>query len=194
MSLVHDGEQKMAESVSLVANALLESLAPPEAYNQLQIAFGIISLQAGATGNDHFMQYVDIITHMAKFVDDEEFLFFALVCRKLRYVWGQRPTNTMALRPATSVSQLSYSFECGLGRNTAVCTTTIEMGRRDLLRCAMANDCPWSGDVIELAAEAGDLELLQWARTRNSPWGPETCALLAKGGHLTALQWCRKHG
>lgn len=37
MSLVHDGEQKMAESVSLVANALLESLAPPKAYNQLQV-------------------------------------------------------------------------------------------------------------------------------------------------------------
>lgn len=128
------------------------------------------------------MQYVDIITHMAKFVDDEEFLFFALVCRKWRYVWGQRPTNTMALRPATSVSQLSYSFECGLGRNTAVCTTTIEMGRRDLLRCAMANDCPWSGDVIELAAEAGDLELLQWAGPGTLLGDQKRVHFLQKGG------------
>lgn len=37
MSLVDNGEQEMADNVSLVANALLESFAPPEVFNQLQV-------------------------------------------------------------------------------------------------------------------------------------------------------------
>lgn len=160
-----------------------------------QMAFRLIALKAGCTRNNNpLTANGDIIAHMAEFVDDQDFLFFALVCKRWKKVWGQRPTNTMALTPATSVSQLSYSFECGLGRTTALCTTAIEIGRLDLLRCAKANNCPWQGNMCDLAAEAGDLELLQWARTRNYPWGPQTCAALASGGHLKALRWCRENG
>lgn len=159
-----------------------------------QMAFKLVSLQGGCCKNNPFGENTDIISHLAAFVDAKDFLFFASVCKRWKNAWGERPTHTMALTPATSVSQLSYSFECGLGRTTAVCDTCIAMGRLDLLRCAMANNCPWLGDVCRLAAETGDLETLQWARTRNYPWGPETCALLAKGGHLSALKWCRQHG
>lgn len=157
------------------------------------MAFRLISLPQGCTGNNPFGEKEDIISHLAAFVADKEFLFFALVCKRWKHAWGERPTHTMALTPVTSVSQLSYSFECGLGRTAALCDTSIAMGRLDLFRCAMANNCPWQGDVCKVAAEA-DVDTLQWARTRSYPWGPETCALLAKGGHLSALKWCREHG
>lgn len=158
------------------------------------MAFGLLSLKARSTGNIPCTTNVDVITHVSGFVDDKDFLFFALVCKTWKNVWGQRPTNTKAVTPTTSVSQLSYSFGCGLRPTTTVCAAAIEIGRLDLLRCARANQCPWQGDLCELAAEAGDLDLLQWSRTRGYPWGPKTCALLARGGHLKALQWCRKNG
>lgn len=37
VSPMDDGNKEMAENVSLVANALLESVAPPEVFNQLQV-------------------------------------------------------------------------------------------------------------------------------------------------------------
>lgn len=37
MSLADNGEKEMGENVSMIANALLESFAPPEEFNQLQV-------------------------------------------------------------------------------------------------------------------------------------------------------------
>lgn len=158
------------------------------------MAFSLICLKQRCTGTNPFEENEDIISHVAGFVKDTEYLFFASVCRRWKRIWGQRPTSTKAVTPSTSVAQLSYSFECGLGRTPVICTTTIEIGRLDLLCCARANNCPWLGDMCEVAAKAGDLNALKWARARGCPWGPETCALLAEGGHLKALQWCRENG
>lgn len=160
----------------------------------LQMTFRLMSLPAGSARDNPLVENKDVISHLAAFVDDTDFLFFASVCKKWRSVWGARPTQTKALGPARSVSQLSYSFECGLVPAYALCTACIDMGRLDLLRCAMGNNCPYHGDVGMLAAEAGDLDTIKWARTRNYPWGTETCATLAGGGHLSALKWCRERG
>jgi len=161
-----------------------------------QMAFRLMSLRGGCgTVNPFTEKNVDVLSHVVEFIHDEGYLFFASVCRGWKNAWGQRPTKTRALRPSTSVSQLACSFECGLGRTAIICTCAISMGRLDLLRCAMANGCPWEGDVCRLAAEAGDLECLQWARrTRNAPWDATTSALLSKGGHLAALTWARANG
>ncbi|CAB1118393.1 unnamed protein product [Ectocarpus sp. CCAP 1310/34] len=144
---------------------------------------------------------VDIVSTVAEFVDDNQYLFFASVSRGWRDVWGKRPTVTKALTADTSVPQLSLSFECGLRRTAAVCETVAGLGRLDLLRRARAMGCQWNENTCYVAAKAGHLHVLVWARQNGCRWGRNTAmgaartsVEAAEGGHVHVLQWLRDNG
>ncbi|CAM9392547.1 unnamed protein product, partial [Hapterophycus canaliculatus] len=65
----------------------------------------------------------------------------------------------------TSVSQLQYSFQCGLPRDcSTTCAVLARLGKLELLQCARENGCPWNWRTCHEAAGAGHLAVLQWAR------------------------------
>lgn len=105
----------------------------------------------------------DIMSHLAEFVHDKQYLFFVSVSRGWRDSWGQRPKFTAGVTPDMSVSQLSYSIACGLGRQFAVCRATAKLGRLDLLLCARDHDLPWGESTCSWAAFGGHLDVLQYA-------------------------------
>lgn len=130
----------------------------------------------------------DVVFHLSEFVDDNQFIFFALVCSSWRQSWRKRPTVTKAVTVDTSVPQLSYSIEYGLRRDAGIYSKVARNGRLDLLQCARANDCPWDKYTCSEAASGGYLAVLRWARANNCPWDTGTCYSAAYKGHLTTLQ------
>lgn len=93
--------------------------------------------------NNPLAASADIISHLAEFVHDKQFLYFASVSRGWRDSWGQeRPTATAAVMAETSVSKLLYSIECGVGRTAKMCGAMAELGRLDVLQCAQEHGFP----------------------------------------------------
>ncbi|CAM9351245.1 unnamed protein product, partial [Ectocarpus fasciculatus] len=136
----------------------------------------------------------NILLGVAQFIPDNQFLFFAPVAKGWRAAW-QRPTVTAHVTPNTSMSQLQYSFGCGLPRNVArICAALARLGKLDLLACAFGEGCPMSANVCTSAALGGHLNVLQWARRVGCPWDASTTASAARGGHLKTLQWCLRQG
>lgn len=135
------------------------------------------------------MEGGDITSYLLEFVDDNEFLFFALVSRGWRTAWGRRPTVTKALTTYSTVSQLLFSFECGLGPSAALCDTAARLGRLDLLQIARARGCPFGLKTSANAAEAGHITILKYLRRNGCPWNWTTYQAAARGGHRNILEW-----
>ncbi|CBJ32178.1 conserved unknown protein [Ectocarpus siliculosus] len=135
-----------------------------------------------------------VVNHLMEYVDHNQYLFFATVCRGWSRAWGERPAVTRAATNGTSVSQLSFSFHCGLRRTKGICETAAKLGRLDLLQCAVLNGCPIGKMVCAEAALRGHLGIIWWARTYGSEWDESTCSAAASGRHLKILQYCREHG
>lgn len=134
---------------------------------------------------------VDVTSYMAEFVDDDQYLWFALVSRGWRVAWGQRrPKTTRAITADATATRLLYSFECGLGRTAAVCDAAAAIGRLDLLRCARRLGCPW-GSVCSKAAAGGHLNILKFARANGCPINWTTYQAARRKGHVNILEWAR---
>lgn len=67
----------------------------------------------GVTGNP-LTSNMDVICGLANFVEDAQYLYFAVVSRKFKAAWGKRPTETSIVNRTTSAAQLQYSFKCGV--------------------------------------------------------------------------------
>lgn len=133
----------------------------------------------------------DITSYLAEFVDDEQYLFFAMVSREWRVAWGQRrPKVTRAVTSDTTLPQLLYSFECGLGKSSTVCDAAAAIGRLDLLQCARSFGCPW-GSVCSKAAAGGHLNILKFARANGCPINWTTYRAARRKGHANILSWAR---
>lgn len=173
-------------------------------------------------GMDNPLWNTDIVSNVLAFVDDEEFLFVAVVARAWRECWGGRPRWTRAVRAETSEAQLLSSFGCGLRRSAAVSGALARLGKLQLLQRAHQAGCPltdrssrggvtgglsvewamgsgftWRGerdDACAAAAQGGHLRTLQWLRENGCPWNSLTCRRAAEEGHLHVLQWARIHG
>ncbi|CAM9552438.1 unnamed protein product, partial [Pylaiella littoralis] len=79
-----------------------------------------------------------------EFVHDKQYLHFASVSRGWKNAWGKgRPTVTAAVTADTSISQLLFSIECGLGRSAHACMAMARYGRLDLLQFAQENGFRW---------------------------------------------------
>lgn len=73
---------------------------------------------------------MDILCTLADMVNDEEYLFFALVSTGWRKAWAaDRPRTTRTVSAHCTVSQLKYSFACGLRRTVGVCNAVARLGR-----------------------------------------------------------------
>lgn len=160
---------------------------------------------------------------LAQFVEDDQYFFFASVCRAWREAWPQnRPKVTRAITSYTSVSQLQCSFDCGLKRTKAVCNAAAAAGNLEALRCARGKSpllqptqhgksdeatavrVTRRGSCILHVAQLGwrKLGLAVAMTTRKScrrqqdlcPWDLTTTAEAAAGGHLIAVQWLRENG
>ena len=73
----------------------------------------------------------DILNRLADVVG-EDFLFFGGVSRAWRSAWGNRPAETRVMAAHTSMAQLMYSLECGLGLAAKLCATAAGIGRQVL--------------------------------------------------------------
>ena len=168
------------------------------------------------------MTNTDVLSCLVEFVAEKQFLFFAPVSRSWRTAWGKRPSSTSFVTQDSSVSQLRYSFLCGLPRdNIGVCNRLARLGKLEQLRFARQNGCvfnvetsseaassghlptlkylrqsgcPWSCGTCSSAAARGHLEVLVWARNNGCPWDEMTCSGSVLGGHLAAFQWARRYG
>eukprot|EP00903_Cladosiphon_okamuranus_P021167 g19443.t1 len=139
----------------------------------------------------------DILRLLAEYIPDNQFLFFAPVSRPFREAWASRPTTTSWITADSSASQLRWSFECGLPRDTDhLCSAIARLGGSvDLLEFAREAGCPWvPEDVCSLAAKGGHLELLSWLHQNSCPWDEFTCSSASAGGHLEVLMWARERG
>lgn len=167
------------------------------------------------------MSNASVLRLVVQFVPENQFFWFAPVCRGWRAAWGERPTVTRILSRDTSVSQLRRSFELGLPRfvvdleslaragsigmlaqarragckwtkSTAAAAALAGQGRT--LRYLLANGCPFDGALCSSAARGGHLGLLRRLRRKQFPWDRSTITEAAKGGHLAVLKWARAHG
>lgn len=144
----------------------------------------------GGNMDNPLLEGGDITSYLAEFVDDNQYLYFALVCRGWRTAWGRRrPAVTKALTTHSTGPQLLYSFECGLGRSAAVCDTAARLGRLDLLQIARARGCPFGLKTSANAAEEGHLAILKYLRRHGCPWNWTTYQAAARGGHRNILEW-----
>ncbi|CAM9945760.1 unnamed protein product, partial [Hapterophycus canaliculatus] len=137
---------------------------------------------------------VDIVSCLADYVQDEDHLFFASVSTLWNEAWGQRPRVTQAITNHTTVTQLSWSFACGLPLRAEVCQAVAGLGRVDLLECARLHRCTWGRSTCIAAAANGHLGALQYARAYGCSWSETVCCVAAKGGHLDVLKWARANG
>ncbi|CAM9268321.1 unnamed protein product [Ectocarpus fasciculatus] len=143
----------------------------------------------------------DILSQMAEFVGDKQYLFFAPVSKDWRSAWGGRPTVTSYATPHTSLSQLRWSLDCGLNKengmqNGLVLTLLARTGDLQLLEVAHKKlGCPLMFQFFFVAAGCGHLDVLIWAtRTVKRSWDISTSAAAAKGGHLHILRWGKSNG
>ena len=134
-----------------------------------------------------------VIHEVVKFVDDGQYLFFALVSRGWRDAWGKRTATTSYVKSYTSVSQMQYGFKCGLPRKN-ICAAAARVGNMEILRFARSSGFPWNSVVCTYAALGGHLEVLQWARSNGCGWCTSTCYGAARAGRLEVLQWSRANG
>lgn len=107
----------------------------------------------------------DVPSHVAEFVGDDQYFFFAPVSRGWKNAWGERPRATRAVTVDTSVNQLVCAFESGLRRRIAagpsnLCFAIAKLGRLDLVQVLRERDCPWDEDVCTQAAEFNHLAFL----------------------------------
>lgn len=136
----------------------------------------------------------DIVSHLAEFVEGDQFLFFALVCKSWWSRWGQRPKVTRAISADASVSQLQYSFNCGLARSHLVSDAAAWVGRLDLLQKARLRGCPCDETTCAAAAAAGSVSILEFLRDDGCPWFAMTCIRAAEHGHLGVIKYAIANG
>lgn len=93
---------------------------------------------------------------MLDFVPKKQYLFFAPVSSSWKAAWGRRLSLTQVVTPDSTVSQLRYSFECGLPRShVAICETLARFGKLNCLQFARDRDCPWNEETCNAAARGG---------------------------------------
>lgn len=125
---------------------------------------------------------------------------FALVCKRWSTLWGkQHPTVTSYATPPTSVSQLQYSFDCGLGvrrANGEAFVSAVRTGNLDLVKVAHRNGCVSISNAHGEAAQRGFLDIIRWGRKNDDlSWVyAEICGKAARGGHMDIVQWARENG
>ncbi|CAM9453495.1 unnamed protein product [Ectocarpus sp. 6 AP-2014] len=142
----------------------------------------------------------DILSQMAEFVGDKQYLFFAPVSHDWRSAWGGRPTVTSYATPHTSLSQLRWSLDCGLKKekgvqNGRVLSSLARTGDVGLLEVAHKKlGCRLMSRFFVVAAGCGHLDALIWAtRTGDRSWDVSASSAAAKGGHLHILRWAKSN-
>lgn len=148
-----------------------------------------VGCQEASSVENPLQTKTDIISHVAEFVQDNQYLFFASVSKDWRSRWGQRPKVTRAVSADTSVVQLRYSFDCGLQRSQRVSEAAARLGKMDLLLSARARDCGCDETTCAAAAAAGGLRILEFLRAKGCPWGDMTYFHAAERGHLDVLKY-----
>lgn len=73
-----------------------------------------------------------------------QYAFFSGVLKDWREAWGDLSKTTQAITADTSVSQLQWSFECGVQKRPMVCERIAEHCDLAVLQCAYSNRCPLS--------------------------------------------------
>ena len=58
------------------------------------------------------------------------------------------------------------------------------MYKRQVLKWARENDCPWNKWTCWWAVEHNRLEVLKWARENGCPWDEDTCKRAAAIGYV----------
>lgn len=136
----------------------------------------------------------DIVSHLAEFVADGQFLFFASVCKGWRSCWGDRSKATKAITADSSTAQLHFCFDCGLTRSQLVSTAAARVGRMDLLLNARASGCDSDAGTCAAAAAGGHLEIIVFLRANGCPWRDMTYIWAADHGHLHVIQYAFHNG
>lgn len=99
----------------------------------------------------------DMAFMLSTFVQDDDYVFFALVCGAWSKIWDQqqRDKTTRAVKPTSTVRQLSYCFSLGLFASARVTTAAASIGRIDLIATGRVNGCPLRGYFDMMAACRG---------------------------------------
>lgn len=157
------------------------SVVQPEYAGHEVLYVRIVAMESPAMTN------LDILGRLVLFVPEKQFLFFSPVSKAWRAAWGTRRTLTSAVSTDSSASQIRYSIECGLPRDSeVVCIALEQSGKPEALKCARESGLSWGVFTSVVAAAAGHLHALRWARQNGCRWGVYTCVAAAQEGHLPA--------
>ncbi|CAN0588116.1 unnamed protein product, partial [Laminaria digitata] len=77
---------------------------------------------------------------------------------------------TQAITADTTVSQLQWSFDGGLGKSKKVCKRIAEHCGLDVLMCAHSNGCELTEKACFKAAARGNIEMVEWGIGKNYGW------------------------
>ncbi|CAM9700582.1 unnamed protein product [Ectocarpus sp. 6 AP-2014] len=141
----------------------------------------------------------DMAFVISTFVQDDDYVFFALVCDAWARIWElqQRGKTTRAVKTSSTVRQLSYSFSLGLRAGKRITAAAASIGRIDLIATGRVNGCPSLGlSTMTAACRGGHIATVKWL-FRNSNVDRSSvaiCAAAAKGGSLECLQFLRRQG
>lgn len=135
----------------------------------------------------------DVMTVLANLLSNQ-YVFFAGVSKDWRSACGHLPKLTQAITADTSVSQLQWSFDCGLSKGAMVSERIAEHCNIEVLQCAHSNGCVLFAEACYKAAARGDLEMIEWAIERNRGWRLILCRAAAAAGDLRILKWARDIG
>lgn len=127
------------------------------------------------------------------FVDNESYLFIALVCREFKFLYEKKLIFQLVGRVYVDAAKyyfrLTYDQEKIL-RNAKVSRLKDVVGSKHLFKWAWNDDnFPWKATTCAAIALNGNLDMLQLARSRCFPWDYKTCYNAALRGDYEMLTW-----
>lgn len=138
-------------------------------------------LQVGAVS----MEIVD-------FLETENFLFVATVCRQWRNSWGRRPSKTNPITSFTGISQLTEAVKSGVSLYH-LCSKSVALGRTDLLSVCTTHNAPWTNAMVH-AAESNDISVVKFMRLLGCPLTSDVFEMFSFKGNIEAMTYLMRSG
>ncbi len=89
---------------------------------------------------------------------------------------------------------LKYVCENDCEWSEEACDAAANNGRLECLKYLHENECPWDEHSCVMAAENGHLECLKYLHENVCPWNMASCISAARNGHLHILKYIYENG
>lgn len=126
------------------------------------------------------------------FSEVEGFLFLAPVCRQWLRSWGTRARETRPITVSRTIGQLREALDNDLPLYD-LCSSSVALGRRDLLYYGKIIGSPWANSMPNAAA-LNDLSLVKYLRKIGCPMDSNTFEVMCFNGNIEAMEYLMQSG